>query len=187
MKVNKRIVLTIIAIGFPFILLIFYFTLPSCIEFVPNEKVASSFYLSRELKELLKKGKLDTINTTGTKNKNNYYSGNDAKDIAYYCQRVVADELVFSFKRKADRKSNEQNCVGYAAMLTEACNYIFKINNVDAVCYHVRGSIKYLGMDLCRFGGLFSSFFKDHDFCVVKFGNETIIIDASLYDLTTLF
>lgn len=183
---NKKIILFFIAVAIPVILLFGYITLPNCVEFVPRQTVTSSFPLSKDFKDALRKGKLTTVNASGFEHWEDYYDRNDAKDIAQYCERVVADELIFSFKKKSERKSNEQNCVGFAAMLTEACNYTFKVNNVDAVCYHVKGSVKYLGIDLCSILGLISPFFKDHDFCVVKYKNETIILDSTLYSFTHL-
>ena len=185
MEINnprKSIKSRIIAIAIPTILLLAYITLPYCVEFVPHQTIASSFPLNREIKDTLRTGTAYEIAHSRKCPGNNV-----AKGIAHYCKRVVARQLVFTFKQKAERKLNEHNCVGYAAMLTEACNYAFKVNNVNAVCYHVRGSVKYFGINLCSIMGVISPFFKDHDFCIVKYGNDSITLDASLYNLTTLW
>lgn len=65
-------------------------------------------------------------------------------------------------------------------MMTECCNYAFKINGINAKAYHVRGIIKYHGINLCEILGKFSPFFKDHDFVVVEYDGESVIYDPSM-------
>lgn len=159
---GKWMVLTIITF-----LLLAWLTLPYYVRLTPTAEVASSYRLSTEVKEAIDKEEYD-----------------DAVDMARRCESLVANELQFSFKSKAQRQDYEQNCVGYAAMLNAACNYAFRQKGTDARCSHVRGTAEYLGIDLCEILGQFSPFFKDHDFCIVKYGDRTLTLDASLYDLT---
>ncbi len=118
------------------------------IELVPQTTVDSSYPLSQEVK--------DEIKTASSKFKpNGYdyskpaifetregYQTDDVEGCSLYCNYLVARTLSFSFKKKSDRKENEENCVGFAAMMTAACNYAFEINGMDARAYHVRGIVK---------------------------------------------
>lgn len=156
------------------------------IELVPQTTVNSNYPLSQEVK--------DEIKMASSKFKpNGYdyskpamfeqqeeYQSDDVEGCSQYCNYLVARKLSFSFKKKAERKSNEENCVGFAAMMTAACNYAFEINGMNAKAYHVRGIVKYHGVNLCEKLGKYSPFFKDHDFVVVKHDGKSVIYDPSM-------
>lgn len=156
------------------------------IELVPQTTVNSNYPLSQEVK--------DEIKMASSKFKpNGYdyskpamfeqqeeYQSDDVEGCSQYCNYLVARKLSFSFKKKAERKSNEENCVGFAAMMTAACNYAFEINGMNAKAYHVRGIVKYHGVNLCEKLGKYSPFFKDHDFVVVKYDGKSVIYDPSM-------
>ena len=156
------------------------------IELVPQTTVNSNYPLSQEVK--------DEIRMASSKFKPNEYDyskpamfeqqeeyqSDDVEGCSQYCNYLVAHKLSFSFKKKAERKADEENCVGFAAMMTAACNYAFKINGMNAKAYHVRGIVKLHGINLCEKLGKYSSFFKDHDFVVVKYDGKSVIYDPSM-------
>lgn len=63
-----------IAVAIPVILLFGYITLPNCVELVPRQTVTSSFPLSKDFKDALRKGKLTTVNASGFEHWEDYYT-----------------------------------------------------------------------------------------------------------------
>lgn len=190
MKLKKFSIITAISIAIIFTTI----TAAACviqyalteIELVPQTTVNSNYQLSQEVK--------DEIKMASSKFKPNGYDyskpamfeqqeeymSDDVKGCSQYCNYLVARKLSFSFKKKSERKANEENCVGFAAMMTAACNYAFEINGIDAKAYHVRGIVKLHGVNLCEKLGKYSPFFKDHDFVVVKYDGKSVIYDPSI-------
>jgi hypothetical protein len=81
-------------------------------------------------------------------------------------------------------KSNQANCVGYAAMFNSITNYLIKKNTLEREieATHKIGELNMMGLNLHK---LFkSSFFKDHDFneIINKKTGKVISIDPSVSD-----
>lgn len=156
------------------------------IELVPQTTVNSNYSLSQEVKDEIrmasskfKPNRYDYSKPAMFEQQEEYQS-DDVEGCSQYCNYLVARKLSFSFKKKSERKANEENCVGFAAMMTAACNYAFEINGMDAKAYHVRGIVKWHGVNLCEILGKYSPFFKDHDFVVVKYDGKSVIYDPSM-------
>ena len=109
----------------------------------------------------------------------------DVNDIISCCSAITKKCLTFStqsqlndLKQLSLKKKIPTHCVGYAKVFTACCNYAFEINHVDAQCYHVRGPLKFAGIDFTK---LMSSFFstlgmtrwanfsKNHDYSLIKY------------------
>ena len=99
----------------------------------------------------------------------------------------IADKLVFAVHN--DIENGKANCVGYAQLCAEACNYAFEINGIDSEACPVVGSVVWFGIDLCDIAydlaqKKYRNFVKDHDFVEIDLrNNKTIYIDPCLYDL----
>lgn len=159
------------------------------IELIPQTTINSHYVLSKDVKDEIrmasskfKVGGYDYTKPAMFEAAEEYQS-DDVEGCCQYINYLVARHLSFSFKKKADRKPNEENCVGYAAMMTSACNYAFKINGMNAKAYHTRGLVKYHGVNLCEKLGKISSFFRNHDFVVVKYNGKKLIYDPSMQDV----
>ena len=181
--------LMIIAINIVVIPIIVFFVIYGIlteIEHIPQTVIYSDYPLSQEVKDEIKmaSSKFKPNGYDYSKpamfEKQEEYQADDVEGCGQYCNYLVARRLSFSFKKKSERKANEENCVGFAAMMTECCNYAFKINGINAKAYHVRGIIKYHGINLCEILGKFSPFFKDHDFVVVEYDGKSVIYDPSI-------
>ena len=71
---KSRRTLFFIAVAIPVILLFGYITLPNCVELVSRQTVTSSFPLSKDFKDALRKGKLTTVNASGFEHWEDYYT-----------------------------------------------------------------------------------------------------------------
>lgn len=155
------------------------------LKLVPQKSVNSSYAIDKNVLLDADSGKVFTCGAGWGEMCYNYYD--DERSIVDYCTRITSENLSFSFKKKKDRKPYEANCVGYAAYMTSLCNYLFERNHYKARAYHVRGTIKCLGVDVCKIAGKFSPFFKDYDFVLIKYGDGSEeIVDPSYEDFVTI-
>jgi len=80
--------------------------------------------------------------------------------------------------------SEDAHCVGYAAFYAATCNYILKKHKLDHVWSAVPqiGKIYFLGMNVHNWFS--SSFFKDHDFVIIRNSEtgEIKAVDPTLYE-----
>jgi hypothetical protein len=80
--------------------------------------------------------------------------------------------------------SERAHCVGYAAFFTTVCNELLRKNNMQQtwVAQQHIGKLTVFGKDIHAY--FQSSFFRDHDFVIIKnkVTGETIAVDPSLYD-----
>lgn len=156
------------------------------IELVPQTIVNSNYPLRQEVKDEIKmasskfKSNGYDYSKSAMFEQQEEYQSDDVEGCSQYCNYLVARKLSFSFKKRAERKADEENCVGFAAMMTAACNYAFEINGMDAKAYHVRGIVKWHGVNLCEKLSKHSTFFKNHDFVVVKYDGKSMIYDPSM-------
>lgn len=150
----------------------------SGVTLYPERERQSHIVIPVELKEQIKK---DTKNMT-------------VKDIIKYSKRQTKRLLWFSPISELGEtidinRVTGTHCVGYATVLNAICNYALMVNHKKAKCYHVVGTVKVYGIDLCKVvSSMFRSvgftigynFTKDHDFCKIRSGDKNIYADASL-------
>lgn len=75
------------------------------------------------------------------------------------------------------------NCVGYSTLFSSICNQLLYKNRLfDWKAKTYKGQLDFLGINIHNFFS--SSFFKNHDFVIIKneVTNEIITVDPSLYD-----
>lgn len=115
-------------------------------------------------------------------------------EVCRYSCALTAELL--SFSEKNDIPNGKANCVGYAQLSSTIFNYAIKIVSDDIEdssllkikAYPVVGTVHLIGIDLTKLSQKilpkkYRPFFKDHDFMEVDYGNDTVLIDACLYDL----
>jgi len=109
----------------------------------------------------------------------------DVDDIVSACSSLTRQCLTFSansqlkdLRQLSLSRPTPTHCVGYAKVFTALCNYAFELNHVDAKCYHVRGPLKIIGIDVTwllsstfRALGMtrWEKFSQDHDYGLVKY------------------
>lgn len=111
------------------------------------------------------------------------------KEILEIADEITNEELTFTIN-KASNNPNElintkrANCVGYSAMFNSITNHLIRKkeleNRIEAS--HKIGQLDLFGINLHQF--FENSFFKDHDFNVIKNKetDEVISIDPSISD-----
>ena len=77
-----------------------------------------------------------------------------------------------------DRKSG--HCKMYSYVMASTYNQLAKLNKISGNCRVAYGHVYLYGVNLHQFFS--SSFFRDHDFCVVKNKSGVHAVDAILYD-----
>jgi 6-pyruvoyl-tetrahydropterin synthase len=77
-----------------------------------------------------------------------------------------------------DRKSG--HCKMYSYVMTSSFNQLAKLNKISGNCRVAYGHVYLYGVNMHQF--CTSSFFRDHDFCVVKDKSGVHAVDAILYD-----
>lgn len=111
------------------------------------------------------------------------------RTIAQIANDITCDQLSFTIGKASGNpnelvKSQQANCIGYAAMFSSIADYLVKANNLEkeSAVTHEIGKLDLLGIDVHQFFN--SSFFKDHDFNILRNlrTKETLAIDPSLSD-----
>ena len=77
-----------------------------------------------------------------------------------------------------DRKSG--HCKMYSYVAASSYNQLAKLNKISGNCRVAYGHVYLYGVNLHQFFS--SSFFRDHDFCVIKDKSGVHAVDAILYD-----
>ena len=100
---------------------------------------------------------------------------------------VILSENNFIFDKKNDVKNGKANCVGYAQLCSEICNYALLQNGHSNRVKPVVGYVTFYGINLCSILQIivpkeYKNFVKDHDFVELKLENKVKYFDASLYD-----
>lgn len=109
--------------------------------------------------------------------------GMTEKQIVNYSLKTTAQML--SFSKKNNILKGKANCVGYAKLCSEICNYAFQKNQIKASAKPVIGYIRILGFNIHPIAQKLmpknmKDFVKDHDF--VEIMPKHIHIDPILYD-----
>lgn len=77
-----------------------------------------------------------------------------------------------------DRKSG--HCKMYSYVMASSYNQLAKANKISGECRVAYGHVYFYGVNLHQF--LSNSFFRDHDFCIIKDKSGFHAVDAILYD-----
>lgn len=109
--------------------------------------------------------------------------GMTEKQIMDYSLKTTSKML--SFSKKNNISKGKANCIGYAKLCSDICNYAFYENQIKASAKPVVGYIKILGFNVHPVVQKLTpesmkNFVKDHDFVEIT-PNHTFI-DPSLYD-----
>lgn len=113
--------------------------------------------------------------------------GLDEADIMKYSIELTASYLSFSSRNNITQ--HKANCVGYANLCSNICNYALKVNHMYGYAKPVVGYIKFNSLNLCDIlvqimpNRRLKLFVKDHDFVEFYFGNHIIYADPCAYDL----
>lgn len=111
--------------------------------------------------------------------------GLDPKGCVKYAMELTCELL--SFSEKNDVANGKANCVGYAILCSNICNYALKVNNLSNRAKPVVGYVTFYGINMCNVLSTlaphtYKNFVKDHDFVELDLGDRYLFFDASLYD-----
>jgi hypothetical protein len=134
-----------------------------------QDRGVSSGLLSKEIKERIKQE----------------CNESDPEECAIYGMKLTCELLRFT--EKNDVKNGKANCVGYAQLCSEICNYALLQNGHSNRVKPVVGYVTFYGINLCSILQIivpkeYKNFVKDHDFVELKLENKLKYFDASLYD-----
>ena len=115
-------------------------------------------------------------------------AGYSDEEIVKYSLDLSAELLRFT--RVNALKDGKANCVGYAQLCSNICNYAFAARHSKARTKPVVGYIEVCGIDMCKIAYFLApakdkNFVKDHDF--VEFRHQdgmTSFFDPSIYDVS---
>jgi len=113
----------------------------------------------------------------------------DIKEIIKTSLSLTSKILNFTFSKNDPNPnkllySQTANCIGYAAFFSAVCNYQLKKHNLSEewTAQPKIGQLYVFGTNIHHYFN--SSFFKDHDFVIIKNKKtkETYAVDPSIYD-----
>jgi hypothetical protein len=110
----------------------------------------------------------------------------DPEKCSLYGMKLTCELLRFTSKN--DIENGKANCVGYAQLCSEICNYALKQNDISNRTRPVVGYVTFYGINLCSIlesiaPKEYKNFVKDHDFVELDLDNNSFkYFDASLYD-----
>ena len=115
-------------------------------------------------------------------------AGYSDEEIVKYSLDLTAELLRFT--RVNALRDGKANCVGYAQLCSNICNYAFAGSHSKARTKPVVGTIEICGIDMCKISYFLApakdkNFVKDHDF--VEYHHQdgtTSFFDPSIYDVT---
>lgn len=134
-----------------------------------HDRSGTAVLLKREIRERIKKE----------------CKTNDPEECSQYGMKLTCELLRFT--EKNDIANGKANCVGYARLCTEICNYALKYNRIECKCKSVVGYVTFYGINLCEILQAivpqnYKNFVKDHDFVQLDLGYKYKYFDPSLYD-----
>lgn len=115
-------------------------------------------------------------------------AGYSDEEIVKYSLDLTAELLRFT--RVNSLKDGKANCVGYAQLCSNICNYAFGAYHSKARTKPVVGYIEICGVDVCKVAYALApdkdkNFVKDHDFVEYRHRDgTTTFFDPSIYDVT---
>ena len=110
------------------------------------------------------------------------------EEIVEYGLDLTAEMLRFT--RVNSLKDGKANCVGYAQLCSNICNYAFLVRSSTARTKPVVGIIKVCGIDVCKLAyslapARHKNLVKDHDFVEYHHRDGSIsFFDPSIYDVS---
>lgn len=109
----------------------------------------------------------------------------DPEQCALYGMKLTSELL--RFKEKNNIRKGMANCVGYAQLCSEICNFAMRQNGLRNRTKPVVGYVTFYGINLCTILQAivpkeYKNFVKDHDFVELNLENKVMYFDASLYD-----
>ena len=137
-----------------------------------SDRGATHDYFPEKLKERIKS---ETI-------------GFSDEEIVAYSMDLTAELLRFSWDNSL--QNGKANCVGYAQLCSNICNYAFANCHSTARTKPVVGTIKVCGIDVCKLAyslapAKHKNFVKDHDFVEYHHRDGTTsFFDPSIFDVT---
>ena len=137
-----------------------------------NDRGSSLVYFPEELKERIKS---ETV-------------GYSDEDIVKYSLDLTAELLRFT--RVNALKDGKANCMGFAQLCSNICNYAFAACHSKAKTKPVVGYIAICGINLCKVAYFLApakdkNFVKDHDFVEYHHRDGTTsFFDPSIYDVS---
>jgi hypothetical protein len=114
--------------------------------------------------------------------------GNSDEEIVKYSLDLTAELLRFT--RVNALKDGKANCVGYAQLCSNICNYAFAACHSKARTKPVVGYITICGVNVCKVAHFLApakdkNFVKDHDFVEYRHRDGTTsFFDPSIYDVS---
>lgn len=150
------------------LLLVLWYWISHSWRLVPQKVIHET---SVNVSPIIKAYKLDALNvdTLDSIHGNNAWGLCGEEALVEELEYALCDTFEFSLQPKATRKPNQKHCVEYADAMAQLLNYGFRRNHLNAQAYHVRGTITFWGMDICKLLGHFSKSFKDHDWVIVAY------------------
>ena len=115
-------------------------------------------------------------------------AGYSDEEIVKYSLDLTAELLRFT--RANALKDGKANCVGYAQLCSNICNYAFAACHSKARTKPVVGTIMVCGIDVCKVAYSLApakdkNFVKDHDFVEYRHRDgKTSFFDPSIYDVS---
>ena len=118
-----------------------------------------------------------------------------SETVGYSDEKIVKYSLdltaeLLRFTRVNSLKDGKANCVGYAQLCSNICNYAFAACHSKARTKPVVGTIVICGVDVCNVAYFLApakdkNFVKDHDFVEYRHRDgKTTFFDPSIYDVT---
>ena len=109
----------------------------------------------------------------------------DPEKCALYAMKLTCELLRFT--EKNDIENGRANCIGYASLCSQICNYALRQNGFSNKAKHVVGYVSFYGLNLCDILKFiapkeYKNFVKDHDFVELDLDDRVKYFDASLYD-----
>lgn len=113
--------------------------------------------------------------------------GITAYEIVDYSIKLTAESLTFSERNNVS--DGMANCIGYAKLCSDVCNYAFKVNGMVHESKPVVGVVCLYRMNLCNLLAAivpkqYEGFVSDHDFVEITLNGRTqFYFDPCLYDV----
>ena len=111
------------------------------------------------------------------------------EEIVAYSLELTAELLRFSWDNSL--RNGKANCVGYAQLCSNICNYAFAVSHSEARTKPVVGYIRICGFNVCQLAHFFAptgrlkNFVKNHDFVEYHHRDGTTsFFDPSIYDVS---
>lgn len=131
-------------------------------------------------------GKLNKKTMSKFETEIDYYDVVNSADISDYSLSKTTSTLSFRMKHDATRNPNTilkkgaGHCVMYSYLFASTFNQVCAYKGVRATARVAYGQVYFYGMNLTKI--IPSSFFKNHDFNVIKDKKSIHIVDTLLFD-----